>query len=115
MTIAARSENFSYLEACMRAYIDGAEKPLWLSSGLEDYFLGTYYFNRGRYYTPVAGLTHKDDSDHSFSAYRFHEDDPIFFEKGLRLTCRCGEEIDGKIFHNPKKTTYSTYTWIYEW
>ncbi len=115
VTIAARSENFSYLEACMRAYIDGAEKPLWLSSGLEDYFLGTYYFNRGRYYTPVAGLTHKDDSDHSFSAYRFHEDDPIFFEKGLRLTCRCGEEIDGKVFHNPKKTTYSTYTWIYEW
>jgi len=115
VTIAARSENFSYLEACMRAYIDGADKPLWLSSGLEDYFLGTYYFNRGRYHTPVAGLTHKDDSDHSFSAYRFHEDDPIFFEKGLRLTCRCGEEIDGKVFHSPRKTTYSTYTLIYEW
>ena len=104
VTIAARSENFSYLEACMRAYIDGAEKPLWLSSGLEDYFLGTYYFNRGRY-----------DSDHSFSAYRFHEDDPIFFEKGLRLTCRCGEEIDGRIFHDPRGTTYTTYAWVYEW
>ncbi|MBN2130751.1 MAG: DUF2961 domain-containing protein [Sedimentisphaerales bacterium] len=60
-------------------------------------------------------LTHKDDSDHSFSVYRFHEDDPIFFEKGLRLTCRCGEEIDGKVFHDPKKTRYSTYTWVYEW
>ena len=40
----------------MRAYIDGSKTPLMLSSGLEDYFLGTYYFNRGRYYTPVAGL-----------------------------------------------------------
>jgi hypothetical protein len=41
----------------MRAYIGGAKDPLMLSSGLEDYFLGTYYFNRGRYATPVAGLT----------------------------------------------------------
>ena len=39
----------------MRAYIDGAKDPLMFSSGLEDYFLGTYYFDRGRYYTEVAG------------------------------------------------------------
>ena len=66
MTIAAKSANFNFLEAMMRAYMDGAKTPLMLSSGLEDYFLGTYYFNRGRYYTPVAGLTHMDEADHSF-------------------------------------------------
>jgi hypothetical protein len=115
VTIAARSENFCFLEACMRAYIDGAEKPLWLSSGLEDYFVGTYYFNRGCYHTPIAGLTHKNDRDHSFSAYRFHEDDPILFEKGLRLTCRCGEEINGQVYGDPRDTTYTTYAWVYEW
>jgi len=59
--------------------------------------------------------------DHSFSAYRFHEEDPIFFEKGLRLTLKCGEEI-GNQKHNERTqtwkappTTYTVYVWIYEW
>jgi len=108
-------KDFSYLEACMRAYLDGAPEPVLLSSGLEDYFLGTYYFNRGRYHGNLAGLTHIDEKDHSFSAYRFHDDDPIFFSKGLRLTCRCGETIDGKVLHDPPPTTYTTYAWVYRW
>lgn len=115
VTIAAKSENFNFLEAQMRAYVDGASEPMMLSSGLEDYFLGTYYFNRGRYYTPVAGLTHLDQKDHSISAYRFHDSDPLFFTKGLRLTYRCGEKTDNHLFGNPKPTTYSTYTWVYQW
>jgi hypothetical protein len=122
VTIAARAnrpagspKDFSYLEACMRAYLDGSKEPMFLSSGLEDYFLGTYYFNRGRYWTPVAGLTHIDPKDGSFSAYRFHEDDPVFFENGLRLTCRCGEELRGQVFHDPAETTYTTYAWVYQW
>jgi D-arabinan exo alpha-(1,3)/(1,5)-arabinofuranosidase (non-reducing end) len=115
VTLAAQGSNFSYLEACVRAYINDAKKPLWLSSGLEDYFLGTYYFNRGKYYTPVAGLTHLDKENFSFSAYRFHEDDPLFFENGLRLTCRCGEKIGDKVFHDPQETVYTSYVWVYEW
>jgi len=114
VTVAARSKAFGYLESCVRAYLDGSAEPVMLSSGLEDYFLGTYYFNRGRYYTDVAGLTHKDAKDHSFSAYRFHEEDPIFFKKGLRLTCRCGEKT-GRATWKAPATTYTTYVWIYEW
>lgn len=116
VTIAARSQgNMNFLEAQMRAYLDNDRQPLMLSSGLEDYFLGTYYFNRGRFYTPVAGLTHLDEKDHSFSAYRFHDDDPIFFAKRLRLTCRCGEQAGAHRFGDPTPTTYTTYTWVYEW
>ncbi|GAB6166691.1 hypothetical protein JCM19992_26910 [Thermostilla marina] len=121
VTIAARSTAFTFLESCVRAYFDGATDPVLLSSGLEDYFLGTYFFNRGMYHTDVAGLTHMDKEDHSFSAYRFHEEDPIFFQKGLRLTLRCGEQI-GNQRHNPRlqtwrapPTTYTTYAWVYEW
>lgn len=110
-----RWQDLSFMEACMRAYLGGAKEPLLLSSGLEDYFLGTYYFNRGRYATPVAGLTHFDKAKNEFSAYRFHEDDPVFFHNGLRLTCRCGEKIGDKVFHNPPATTYTTYAWVYEW
>lgn len=114
VTIAARSTSFTYLESCVRAYVDGAGEPLMMSSGLEDYFLGTYFFNRGLYYTDVAGLTHKDDENHSFSAYRFHEEDPLFFQRGLRLTCRCGEQTDGESW-KADPTTYTTYVWVYEW
>jgi hypothetical protein len=115
VTIAARSQNLNFMEACLRAYLERAEQPLFLSSGLEDYFLGTYYFNRGRFATPVAGLTHLNDRANTFSAYRLHEEDPIFFQKGLRLTCRCGEELRGQVFGDPKETTYTTYAWLYEW
>jgi hypothetical protein len=82
---------------------------------LEDYFLGTYYFNTGRYTNKLAGLTHFDPEKQEFSAYRLHMDDPIFFQNGLRLTNRCGEKIGDKVFHDPPPTRYTVYTWIYEW
>jgi hypothetical protein len=126
VTIAAQGlretggwKNLSFLEACMRAYLDGAADPTMLSSGFEDYFLGTYYFNRGRYANGLAGLTHFDEKDHTISAYRFHDQDPIFFRKGLRLTCRCGETEhgtkEGPAVGEPPETRYTTYAWVYEW
>jgi hypothetical protein len=99
----------------MRAYLNGEKEPTGLSSGLEDYFLGTYYFNRGLYANSLAGLTHLDTKNNAFSAYRFHDDDPFFFQTGLRLTCRCGETQDGKMMWNPPPTRFTTYTWVYQW
>jgi hypothetical protein len=126
VTIAARGlgqtddwKSLSFLEACMRAYMDGRAEPVMLSSGLEDYFLGTYYFNRGRYATSLAGLTHMDRENRTFSAYRFHDEDPVFFQRSLRLTCRCGETADGSkdsdTAGDPPPTEYSTYAWVYQW
>ncbi len=105
----------SFLESCIRAYIAGAKTPLFLSSGLEDYFLGTFYFQKGKYYTPIAGLTHFDADKLEFSAYRFHDEDPFFFQNGLRLTNRCGEELNGFKFWDPTDTEYTTYVWLYQW
>ena len=110
----------TYLEACMRLYTGTNTNALMLSSGLEDYFLGTYYFDTGRYYADIAGLTHFDKAAKRFSAYRFHDDDPILFQEGLRLTCRCGETAHGTpagpvAYKAPPPTRYTTYTWIYRW
>ncbi|MGO9270516.1 MAG: DUF2961 domain-containing protein [Terriglobia bacterium] len=118
--LAVRSKNFSYLEAMLRANVDGAKEPLMLSSGTEDYFLGTYYFNRGLYHLPLAGLTHKaqdQNGDCSFSAYRFHDEDPIFFHQGLRLSWRNGEEKGGNIYGPgpPGRSQATSYVWMYEW
>jgi hypothetical protein len=119
VTFAAASTNFNYLEACLRAYPNGRKDPIWLSSGTEDYFLGTYYFNAGLYHLPLAGLTHIDPdrpgSLFRFSAYRFHQDDPIPFQQGLRLVWRNGEELEGHRFGDPKATTFTSYVWAYEW
>lgn len=113
-------KHISYLEGCMRAYTNGSKEPLMLSSGLEDYFLGTYYFDTGRFYADIAGLTHFDKQASRFSAYRFHDKDPLFFTNGLRLTCRNGETAHGTAkgpvaYKQPPKTQYTTYTWIYQW
>jgi hypothetical protein len=103
VAIAAKSSRLTYLEACIRAYLGGNAEPLFLSSGLEDYFLGTYYFDTGRFYADMAGLTHFDKKDQkSFSAYRFHDQDPVFFQNGLRLTNRCGETEHGET-EGPKR------------
>lgn len=118
VTMAARSGSFQFMEGQMRGYFDGSARAEFLSSGLEDYFLGTYYFNRGTFHLPVSGLTHMDKSDHSFSAYRFHEEDPIVFAKGFRLACRCGEKRGETMFGgsgSPQATMYTTYAWMYEW
>ena len=118
VTLSVASKNFNFLEAVLRAYLDGASEPLLLSSGTEDYFLGTYYFNRGMYHLPLAGLTHKEegiDGTCRFSAYRFHEDDPIIFQKGIRLAWRNGEEKDGKSYGSPQHSRATSYVWLYEW
>lgn len=114
VTVAAKSTGFTYLESMVRAYFGKSKEPLLLSSGLEDYFLGTYYFNRGRYYNDIAGLTHFDNNDKSFSAYRFHDRDPVFFTDGFRLTLTCGERTNKEKWAAPK-TNYTTYVWTYEW
>jgi hypothetical protein len=69
----------------------------------------------GRCHTPLAGLTHFDPKQGSFSAYRFHEDNLMFFRSGLHLTTRVGETSDSRVWFEPQSTTYWTYTWIYEW
>jgi len=120
VAIAAESSAFQYLEACMRAYPGGRKEALMLSSGLEDYFLGTYYFDSGRFYGDAAGLTHFDREKKRFSAYRFHDEDPVFFRDGFRLTCRCGETEHGRPdetapYLNPQPTRYTVYTWVYQW
>ncbi len=107
----------TFMEGCLRAYLNGNTTPELLSSGFEDYFLGTYYFNRGRYATDISGLTHKDEAAAQVSAYRFHDEDPLFFQRGLRLTCRCGDTehatLQGTPYLAPQPTRFTTYAWVY--
>ena len=141
VTLAAQGSSFSYLEGCMRVYIDGDDKEHlhFLSSGTEDFFLSAYYFDKGVYHTDDAGLTYTDGKS-TMSAYKFFEEDPILFTKSLRLVWRCGEKLDGtdgcpSDFPPPTEkaskpsqranfdvnqmtdvvTNVTAYVWVYEW
>lgn len=109
--------DLAYMEGCVRAYIDGSPTPELLSSGMEDYFLGSGYFNQNQtYYGTVAGLTYLNKADAEFSAYRFHDTDPVFFSRGFRLTLRNGDTYPGgQPVFNPQATRFRTYTWLYQW
>ncbi len=106
----------SYQEGMFRAYLGGREEPEHLSSGLEDYFLSSGYFHHGQLYAnEVAGLTTFNREENRFSAYRIHDRDPVFFQDGMRLTLRCGETLNGEKLHNPPRTRYTVYCWVYVW
>jgi len=84
-------------EGEIKFFIDGDTKfPTICGTGTEDYFCGSYGFDRNgkytEYCTPYAGLVQviRPDGTYSsqerFGLYRWHIADPIRFEKDLRIT-----------------------------
>ncbi len=84
-------------EGEIKFYIDGDSKfPTICGTGTEDYFCGSYNFDRdGKYKefcTPYSGLHQviRAESDYKimmrFGLYRWHIMDPIRFEKDLKIT-----------------------------
>ena len=83
-------------EGELKFYMDGDTWPTICTTGLEDYFCGSYNFDvKGQYVeynTPYAGLHQvlRPDgtyqSQQRFGMYRWHITDPIRFEKDLRVT-----------------------------
>ncbi|MDA3799629.1 MAG: DUF2961 domain-containing protein [Kiritimatiellae bacterium] len=88
-TLAAQGERKSYLsflEAPEYVYIDDDwQKPQIVGTGLEDYFLGGWYFREGPFAGELHGVTSKDALNSSIAMYRVHELDAIRFEKRLRF------------------------------
>mmetsp|Transcript_15684 Transcript_15684/g.34087 ORF Transcript_15684/g.34087 Transcript_15684/m.34087 type:complete len:153 (+) Transcript_15684:621-1079(+) len=61
-----------------------------LSSGTEDYYMGTYYFDLGKYSNPLAGCMHlsTDPQTASFSGYRLHTEDALLWDDGFQMSWR---------------------------
>lgn len=83
-------------EGEIKFYIDGDIWPTICGTGTEDYFCGSYNFDRGGQYTsfctPYSGLHQviRPDgayrSQQRFGMYRWHIPDPICFDHDLRVT-----------------------------
>ena len=89
VTLDATSSDLTFLEGCFRAFIDGSNKTMWLSSGTEDFFLSAFYFEDLKFQGPNSGLTYIDKGN--VSAYKFFENDPLLFSKSLDLWWRCSD------------------------
>lgn len=80
-------------------FIDGEPWPPRLhGTGTEDYFCGAWNYRNlhQTYCTPYFGYHFKGNSDYTgkHSQYRFHIEDPIFFEKSILVTLEHGHAND---------------------
>ena len=108
--LSVTGASITYLEGMVRGYASGVESLH--SSGTEDYFLGTYYFDAGAYQNPLAGVTHlTHDAEERFCGYRVHTDDPILFKPNYSMTWRCGEQGHS----GNSSCVASTMALVYQW
>lgn len=85
--LAVRTRSPSWFgEGDERIYIDGERDPSIQGTGTEDYFLSAWGLKRTS--TPYFGVPYFDQwgivGGHT-SAYRWHINDPIVFEKGIKV------------------------------
>jgi hypothetical protein len=119
----------TFLEGCFRLHDGAGDVAMLLSSGTEDYFGGTYYFNKGEYKMGLAGMTHgcSGMGDHcggnstTFSAYRLHADDPLVVEgPGMHSETWRNGDPEGCDLHwddkgAPVVTSAASFVMLYEW
>jgi len=128
-TLAVTSKNLNFLEACYHQFspYNQAWPGTLLSTGTEDFFDSAFYFDGGEFHLPVAGYTHYGSSPNvTWSAYRFHDEDPMLFDQGFKLLWRVGDMSDrsgikclittgGGINGDPGPSYVQSYAWAYVW
>jgi len=131
-SISVSSGNMNFLEGCYHMFSPPAQEfpGTVLSTGTEDYFDSAWYFNGGEFHLPVSGFTHLAGGDNgtpiTWSAYRFHEMDPLQFNNGFELVWRNGDALDatgvkcmmnqgGTTVGSPTASNVTAYAWVYTW
>ena len=87
LSAQAREQNYlSFLEAPEHVYVDDDwDRPRIVGTGLEDYFLGGWYFREGPFAGELHGVPSKDPLNASIAMYRLHEADAINFRRRIRF------------------------------
>lgn len=101
---------WNFLEGNVQVLTDGASDPIYESSGTEDYFNNAWYFQTGVIFADQSGCTCYDPSRSTVGAYRFHLDDPIPFDRALRVRWQNGNSDEARVT-NP--TNVRSHVWYY--
>lgn len=109
-----------FQEGMLREYKNGSDTAELLSSSLEDYFCGTYYFRSGIFTNEVAGCTSINGvgGENSFSGYRLHTNDVLPFGRhGYKLTLRNNDlnTEEGSALQNETVADYRVIVAHYYW
>lgn len=108
-------------EGEMKFFIDGDQKyPTICTTGLEDYFCGSYNFDRDgkftEFCTPYAGLPQvirpdgTYNSQERFGLYRWHIMDPVRFDKDFKATIQdLGWRFDGRYLAQHSDISATTF------
>lgn len=78
-----RGFGLGVLEGWETIVVDGDTVTPITGTGAEDYFSGGFYFKGAPFCTPTHGCTHRSFLTGRASAYRFHVDDPIYFNESI--------------------------------
>jgi hypothetical protein len=89
VTLAMQGQNhgyLNYLEAPEYLYVDEDwDTPRIVGTGLEDYFMGGWYFREGCFAGMHHGVPVKDALNACVAMYRTHDDDAVHFRKRFRM------------------------------
>jgi len=89
-----RGLGLGMLEGPERIFIDEDDSPSVVGTGTEDFFQGGWYFRGGPFQTPTHGVTVRSFLSGRVSAYRFFLNDPIYFERSIRILFDHGARND---------------------
>ncbi|MSP14957.1 MAG: DUF2961 domain-containing protein [Chloroflexi bacterium] len=99
--VDSNQQGTHWLEGDDMIFVDGEPWPPKLhGTGMEDYFCGAFGYN-GNYMTynaPYSGYHFKGNEDCTgkHSQYRFHIEDPVYFEESIRVTIEHGHANDSQ-------------------
>ena len=77
-------------------FIDGEEKPSLVGTGTEDYFCAAWGYPGGHNSMPYHGISLAGPTEGpeaysgKWTMYRFHIEDPVMFDKSIRVTIEAG-------------------------
>jgi hypothetical protein len=83
-----------FLEGDEKIYVDGESFPSIHGTGLEDYFTGGWYFDRGPFDQSYHGALAKDDARSRINAYRYQVTDCVPFRRSLKVDIEHGGTND---------------------
>jgi hypothetical protein len=92
--VAYQSPDINATQPVRHYFEHPTTRPQVNGTGTEDYFSSGWYFDRGLYSAPYHGVVIKDDPPGRVSAYRWHIEDAMPFNKSIRVTIEHGHNND---------------------
>lgn len=102
LSMQAEEMNYlSFLEPPEYIFVDDDwESARIVGTGLEDYFLGGWYFREGCFHGDLHGVTAKNALNSTVAMYRVHDSDAIHFGNRFRLQFLHPSKGDAKPFRH---------------